>query len=210
MAEGIFAGLSNYTGLISIAKYFFYFLIAVIISGGIVLLFIWIMSQLKSKKIIELNLVNRKIRFMRGVIRNKSGTKMMWVGKIRKYIPAIQEEDTYIKGKKDVILLVKDNNGLHHAARLPSYEEITQWYKSVYGIDVSKKNEEYARIQKDIHLIYGIPNPNEDLQWLTGQIAEAKTEFGGAWWQSPTVMIMGTAALCVFMVIVTLIVSKKM
>lgn len=207
MAANIFSAFGQYAGLISIAKWIGYIFLALIASAILTLLIIGLMILLKSVRIQEINMVNRKVKFYRGRFRkNKEGIKMLWVARLKKFIPQIQEKDTYIRGKSDMIILLKDNNGLHHTCRIPNFAEIKKWYKYVYGVDINDN----VRLKQSIKTIYLLPNPSEDLDWLANQVTEAKKEFATAWWQSPTVMIIGTAALCVFMFIMSALINKKM
>jgi hypothetical protein len=212
MAPSIFSGLSQYGGFITIAKYigwgFLFLVMGLLFTFGILMLVV----QFKKKKVIELNLVTKKVRFLNGRFKkNRMGVKQLWVGRLRKFIPRVQEKDVYTKGKKDVIMLVKDNNGLHHTARLPSYDEMKMFYSEVYNIDIEdKESKEYQKLKQNMKTVYLLPNPSEDLNWLANQCVEADKEFAMPWWKSPAIMVIGTVFLCVMMFIISAIINKKM
>lgn len=133
-------------------------------------------------------------------------------------MPQIQQEDIFLKGKKDVVVLLKDNNGLSHTLRIPSYPELKKWYSVVHDVnldDIAKLKRENAnpRQQQMLDLVgtvYLLPNPAEDREWMAQEHTEADKIFKGQWWQSPVVMVIATVFLCVMMVIITTIIVKKM
>jgi len=203
----IFSVFGQYLGYLKIFKYIGYTFLFLIIGAIIAFLIVFLLVQFKSKTIIELNLVTRKIKFYRGRLKkNRKGIKMLWVGRLKKFIPSIQEEDIYLKGFKDVIILIKDNNSLHHTARLPTYEEIIEWYNKVHNIDI----EEIKNLKEQMGTIYLLPNPSENIDWLADKCEEAKKEFIEAWWKSPVIMMIGTVFICAMVFILTLIITKKM
>jgi len=214
MADGIFSSMAGSFGAITtILKYAAYFFIGLIVAGIITLIVLFIVIKLKSTKIIEVNMTNRKVQIMTGRFRrNRQGIKMLWVGKLKKFIPKVQQDDVFLFNKTECIILVKDNNAMHHTARVPNYDEILEWYKAVYDVNLEKdiKSSEFRKIQKDIATVYLTPNPSEDLDWLANQVMDANKEFAQAWWQSPTVAILGTVFICAFVFIITLIITKKM
>lgn len=207
MAEGIMSGFASYEVLRSILTWVGYIFVGLIIAGILTVLIVMLLIVIRGVKVIEIDLVTRKIKFYNGRFKkNPQGVKMLWVGRLKKFIPKVQRKDIYLKGKKDTIILIRDNNGLHHTGRVPSYDEIKAWYWNIYEIDVTTDE----RLKNDIKTVYLLPNPSEDLDWLGNIHSEAKKEFASAWWQSPVVMILGTATLCVFMFIMTLILGKKL
>lgn len=208
MAEGgLFAAFGNYAQLGVFAKYAGYFILFLFVALFLTAIIMMFVVMAKSKKIIEINMVNKRVKFMRGRIKkNKAGVNMLWVGKLKKFIPHVQEEDIYTKGKQDVVILLRDNNDMHHTSRIPNYDELSEWYKMVHGVDV----ENVPELKKNMNTVYLLPSPSEDLDWLANQAVEANKEFAQAWWQSPTVMMVGTAAVCAFMFIITVIVTKRM
>lgn len=238
-ATDIFSGFSGFTGMKQVGVYIGYGIIFLICMLVLAALILWLVVKSKDKMIIELDLVTKRFKKLSGRERKmKSGKRHIWVSKYKKFIPQIQAEDMYLQGKKDVILLIKDNNGLHHTARLPNMEELADWYKKAYEIDINdiqqeaqelndapketifdkiknkfQKNsvvEEKKKLAKILNTIYLMPNPAEDLDWLSAQAIEADREFSPEWWKSPVVMVIGTVALCIFLVIITLIIEKKM
>lgn len=190
-------------------------------------LMIFILVMKKSTKFIEINLVTRKVQQFNGRLKKIKGIenlKRMWIGKIKKYLPPHEQKDIYLgKGNKDTVILIKDKNGMHHTARLPTYKEIKKWYEVVYGIDIEEKIEikdkegniletrpRHAEEMNKAFHVYLQPNPLEDLNWLADQIVEAKETFADVWWKHPNVMVIGIAAICAFMFIMTLIITHKM
>lgn len=236
MAQNIFSGFSGFAAMKNIGVYIGYGVIFLIIALVLVFFFLWLIIKSKEKEIYELDLVTKRFKKMSGRERKmKSGKRHVWVNQLRKFLPQIQAEDMYLKGKKDVILLIKDNNGMHHTARLPELEELKKWYEKCYNLDITnikpedveleekeelnvfdkvknkfKKVTSKSYIMSVLNTIYLMPNPAEDLDWLSSQAIEADREFSPEWWKSPAVMVIGTAALCVFMVVITLIINKRM
>lgn len=205
MAENVFSAFSQYGDFVTIIKYIGWGLLGLVVAGLLTGLVILMMVQINKRKVVELNLVNRRVKFYSGRYKkNPAGVKMLWVGRLKKFIPRIEEEDVYSEGKKEVIFLIKDNNGLHHTARLPNLDELKEWYEQVYGIDVN----DIKKVREKLRSVYLMPNPAESLDWLADQCKEAKREFGDAWWQSPTVMVIGTAMICAIIFIMTVILSR--
>lgn len=218
--EGLFGAFGSYDWIFTLGRWiviFFIFLFVALILTSIVL---FIVIKLKSKKVIEISQQNKKINtFSYRKRKNPHGLLMAWLGGgNRKFIPQFQEKDVFSRGKKEYIFLLKDNNGLHHTLRIPNYAELKKWYSVVYGVDIQNilnkdndlLNDKERRLKKGLGTIFMTPNPSEDLDWLANQIIESKKEFATAWWQSPVIMVIGTVTLCVFMFIVSLIITKKM
>lgn len=199
-------------------------LIFVLIGVCGVSLFIMVLIKKKSTNFLELNLVNKKATLFSGR-RRKTKTKQnhLWIGKLKKYLPGIQQDDIYTKKTNDFVVLLKDRNGLHHTARLPTEEELKRWYKVQYGIEnldeLKQTTQEEKGVapwikkkvltQEQIGNMYLIPNPCEDLDWLGDQCVEADKEFAEVWWKSPAVMMIGVAMVCAFMFIITLVINAK-
>lgn len=203
---------------------------------GVILFVAVIMMMMKAKEqpIIELGLIDHRAKKMAARLKKTEwGMKALWIGKIKKFLPNTQQKDEYLLGKKNLKLLVKDNNGLHHTARLPTITEYKRWCKVVYNIDLDeikkqRENPDYEdqtdynnpraikkkRLEDEtlqvLNTIYLLPNPSENLKWLSDQVTQAKTEFASAWWKSPVVAILGTVVICAFVFIITLIITKKM
>ncbi len=176
----------------------------------------WLISMSKQTRFIEINLETRKIQELKGRFKKKkSGLRSLYIRKLKKFLPNIQQKDIYTTSKKkDLILLFKDNNGLHHTVRVPTQQELEKWYKAVYDIDINAKNKDGKFIHKEKRLMleamYLIPNPSEDLDWLGTQCVEADQEFIDVWWKHPSVMILGTVMLCSITFIVFMIIMKSM
>lgn len=220
MAEGIFAGFSSFGGLATIGKYVLLFFIFLIIALSITAIIIMIIVKTSQTKIIEISMSNKRIRKYTGRYKgNKKGSfKQFWIRKIKRFLPRFQEEDIYLDGKRDTLLLLKDNNGLFHTARIPTFEELVEYYKAVHKINLKTCKtipQKPGEKEKDIELtklrhIYLLPSPHEDLDWLAGQAAEAEKEFKiEHWWQSPTVAYIGVGFVCFLMLMGTLVLSGK-
>lgn len=219
MAENIFAAFGNYGMFATAGKYILWFIIALIIGAALTAMVILVMLKLKQKVVIELSMITRRYeQYVCGEKRNKSGRKQLFVNKLRKFMPQIQQEDLFTKGKKDVIMLLKDNNGLHHTLRIPTWEELKAWYWNVYQINLddlaTKKKEQLPLHQQHIldliSTVYLLPNPAEDLEWLGEQTIQADKTFALEWWKHPNVILIGALAMSAFVFIITLIIAKKM
>lgn len=190
-----------------------WFFIGIVITVALGALAIWIASKKTETKFIELDMITRKIRMFGGrykKTKNKAAARQMWIQKLKRYLPQFQRKDVYTHRNQDTVLLVKDNNGLSHTARLPTFKELKKWYKVVYDVDITEEKTEENDSQK-LKNIYLLPNPHEDLDWLANQCAEAEKEFNiDSWWKHPNVMIIATAFICFLMIIVSLIIEKKM
>lgn len=204
---GLFEGFTQYAGFMKVISLIGYFLLYLLIAAIVTGLTLFIVVQMTKLRVIEINLVNRRIKYMTGRYKkNKAGIRMLYIAKLKKFIPKIQEKDIFTKNRNDIILLIKDNNGLHHTARVPTYKDIRKWYKVTHGIDDIKTNN---TVYNKIKSVYLLPNPAENLDWLANQISEADTEYSQPWYKSPTVMVIGTAAICCFTVIITIVMTLK-
>jgi hypothetical protein len=127
----------------------------------------------------------------------------------------------YYTGKRDSIILLKDNNGLHHTLRPLKKEELVWFFNNYKKIDITKEffevvdksgkrnkvvNPYFAHYQ-----IYAMPNPHEDLEFLGSQIEEANKEYheDQPWYKSPVIMVIGTAFICFMMVLITLLLRNR-
>jgi len=204
---GGFSGLANVAQIGSMILWIGFFLIIAIAIGGLALL---LMVKLSEVPVYEIDLVTRRFRKLRSRLKKHgSGRRYPYLPKYKKFLPNIQQEDKLLCGKKDTILLIKDNNGLHHTARLPSFDEFLEHY------DVGDMNEfdmNNPKKSKWIHIfktIYLQPNPSEDLEWLAQEVSDSKKEFMTAWWKSPAFVWIGTLSLCAVTFIITIIISRK-
>lgn len=210
----------GFVGFAQIKLWLYYIsLFGVMLLAGLLIagLVIWLLVQLKKKQVYEINMINRRIRIYAG--REKKahgGIKNFFARKLGRFIPLVQERYKWLKKNKEIIPLLKDNNGMLHTLKIPTLKEIKKWYAVQYNIDLNDKdlNNKIKEKQKnwdEIRAIYLLPNPHENLEWLGNQCVEADSEFKWQhWWQSPTVMIMGTAFICCIMFIVSMIVIKRM
>lgn len=165
-------------------------IIVLLIVGAVVTgLVIFFMIKSKEKMIIELNQINRRfIQFSGRERKNKSGRLQLWMGKLKRFLPRLQQEDIFLKGKKDVVILLKDNNGLYHSLRIPNEDELKKWYKAVHGIDLDAKVQEINdELTKE-----GIEDENEQKLSLLDKI---KNKFQGGTVVDRALTILGTVYL---------------
>jgi len=172
---------------------------------------IMLLIKKKQKKVIEINMANRRLRIFSGRIKKKGkSVKRFWSQKIGRSLPEFQQKSIYVKGQQDTVILLKDNNGMYHTARIPTQKEISHWYKVMYDVDLDD-TANLTEAHKKLRSIYLLPTPHEDLDWLSNQVIESDSEFkNDNWWQSPNVMVIGTAFICFLMIIVSQILKAKL
>lgn len=166
-------------------------------------LFFFLLHMSRTIPVIEIDYETKRIRQMRGVIKKdkSDGTMKLFIRKLKKTLKNPQRKDIFVKGKKDMLLLLKDNNGLHHTLRLPEWNELVKYYAKVKEKDITVK----GLPENDI---FFLPNPHEDLEWLSDECLDANQEFRSVgWMQSPVIMTIGTAFVCFMMVVMTLILT---
>lgn len=223
-------------------------LLPILMWGGVALLIGLILGLLvyfmivkgSQKRIIEVDQINRKIKFHVGTDkRNRSHQKQLFIGgflsKVRKFLPNIQQEDVFSQGGRDVIFLLKDNNGLHHTLRIPTLEQMLKWYKVVHNIDLSEEVKKIKEadteeekltlkekiqdklkgvVRKDalnlVSTVYLLPNPLENIEWLADEQNAAITQFGTGLMKHPYLVMFGTLTLCGIIFIITLVVTKML
>jgi L-rhamnose mutarotase len=207
----IAGAFSGWGGTIAvIGRYIVYFLLMVVFCGIVTTGIIMLLVLKQRKKVIEINLANRRIQIYDGRLKKTGdGLKKFWASKIKRFLPNFQEDSIYMQKDKDVLFLIKDNNGLMHTAKVPSYDEIKKWYKVVHDIDLDNTNQQTLD-NKALRDIYLQPSPHEDLEWLSGQCVEANKEFSVTqWWQSPVIAYIGVGFVCFLMIAITLIFKNK-
>lgn len=212
----IFGGIAQQAGTwLSYGKYLAWFILFMIVVGLITTAIIYLIWKSKQIKVININQSNRRIKILEAINKKKKDTKIkqLWVSGVKRFLPQVQSDDIHLQGKKDVMFLMTDKNGLCHTLRIPNYEELKLWYKNVHNIDLEKKDEQGKLIVKDEDLknIYFLPNPHENLDWLANEIAESDKVFGiDVWWKSPTFLMIATLFICFLTFIISLIIEKKM
>lgn len=185
----------------------FFIVLAVALGGGL----IFFLLQKSQRKVVELDMNNRRMRIIPGRIKkNKQAkTKQFWLSRVRKFLPQLPGDYSYHNKNKEAYVLLKDKNGMYHNARVPTWDELRGYYAWAYNIDLDNLTPEDIKARPELQKIrdvYLLPNPHEDLDWLSGQCIEADKEFKlNNWWQSPVVMVLGTAFVCFLMVVVTVI-----
>lgn len=207
----IFGAFGNMGGgIMTAVKYIAYFLIFAVICAIITTAVILMLVVKQRKKVIEINLMNHRVQMYDGRLKKSGdGLKKFWASKVKRFLPNFQEDSVYIKKNQDVLFLIKDNNGLMHTAKVPTYDELKKWYKVVHDIDLDKTDQQTLD-NKALRDIYLQPSPHEDLEWLSGQCIEANKEFSVTqWWQSPVIAYIGVGFICFLMIVVSLIIEKK-
>lgn len=203
MAAIMGMGLPSMSNVFIIMIWLFAFLVVGILIFATIFLTLF---KKNLKKVVEINMVNKRLRIFHGRLKKKSkGNKLFWSYKIGRFLPNFQQKSVFVKGKQDTIILVKDNNGLYHTARLPTYKELRKWYRIVHN-----KNLDNMKEGDKITDMYLLPSPHEDLDFLADQCVEADKEFKvEKWWQSPTVAYIATGFICMMMIVMSLIIEKK-
>lgn len=217
-----------------IGKIILWGLFAVVIGLVLGAIVYFIIVKSTRKKVIEIDMVTKKIKRLIAVEkRNRSNKKQFYIPKLKKFLPNVQQEDVYQEGGKDLIILIKDNNRLHHTARLPNLDQIITWYRQVYNIDlreiVAKLSEvnteeeqqtiltklrnmvkgiQQQRALDIISTIYLLPNPMENLEWLADEQNQSVSIFGAGFLRHPALVWVGTLMVCGITFIITLVVSK--
>jgi len=142
MAEGLFTGFAGFGNVMQWLIYAGYFVLFLLILGVFIGLILFILVKSKEKTIREISAITRQEKTMSGrPSRGQSGKIHLWIAKLKKFMPQIQQEDIFLNKRKEVIYLYKDNNGLHHTLRLPTEEELKKWYKVVEEIDIDEELE---------------------------------------------------------------------
>lgn len=213
MATVSFANILPSTGMLNIIVFIGALVASCVVIGAII---IFALVKMKQVKVIEIDLESHKMKFSTGRIKKtKKGTKQFWYRAARKYLPQVSGADLFTKGKKDVLVLFKDKNGLYHPARSPTYENIVDYYQAAYELDLEDKDAVAAHSQKDrimkLKNVFLLPNPHEDIDWLINQVIEANVEFmDKEWWKHPNIMVLGTAFICFMMIVMTLVLGGKL
>lgn len=205
----ILSGFGGFDIFILLGKYALWFIAFLFIAFVITAAVIMLLVKKKQIKVIEID-VNKRIRIFNGRNKRKSrGSKIIqfWAGKIKRFLPMFQRRDVYVKNRQDTVILFKDNNGQYHPLRCPTWKQIKRWYQVVHGVDLEEKNEDGTYKYTDkVRSIYFAPTPHEDLDWLANQIVESDREFKDiAWWQHPSVLILGACAIAAFIQIINLV-----
>ncbi|MBW1784177.1 MAG: hypothetical protein JRL30_25985 [Deltaproteobacteria bacterium] len=205
----IFGFIPSGVNLVKIAGYVAWFFVFLLFCGAMVTLIIVLLVKSKQRKVIEINMLNKRMRIFNGRTKKKGkGIKAFFANKIGRYLPDFQQQSLYVKGRQDAVVLVKDNNGLYHTARVPTWKELKKWYMVQYEIDLEsiEEKDKYARI-RDIYLL---PSPHEDLDWLSNQCIEADKEFQvNNWWNSPVVAYIATGFICFMMIVITILFRNR-
>lgn len=186
------------------ALWLFIFLVVAFVVAVMVVV---VMVKKSQKKLVIIDMQNRRLDITNGrTKKTKQGVKQFWGGnKLKRFLPQFQSKDTFTKGKQDAIILLKDNNGLIHTARIPTWKELKKWYEAVYGIDITD-SEKHSKLRN----IYLLPSPHEDVNWFANECTQADKEFSiTSWWSSPTVAYIATGFICLMMIVMTMIIEKK-
>ena len=84
----------------------------------------------RSQRVVELNLESRQLKIFnaRKVIDKTTKAEKLWVGRYKKFIARIQNNFLFYKRGREIAILLRDKNGLHHPARVLSYNELKDYY----------------------------------------------------------------------------------
>jgi hypothetical protein len=123
----IFSAFSSFGNFAAIGTYILYGGLFLIIALSFSAIFMMLFIKLKEIPIYVIDMVSRRFVKYRGrERRTKSGSKAIYISKIKKWLPQLQQEDKYIHGKKDALFLLKDKNSLYHSVRIPATDEELQ------------------------------------------------------------------------------------
>jgi len=204
---GILSGFSGFGGIGSaLIKYGALFGIMLLIGLAIGATVIIIVLRKRRIKIFEVTHEHR-LQLQFAVLKKRKGNNIQqfYLSKDKRFLPQFQQKDIFYTKKNDNLFLLKDNNGLYHSLRVPTYKQIKKWYEVVYGIDLDNVETETPMTQ-GLKNIYLLPNPHENLDWLADQVVESNMEFKDLeWWQHPNIMIAMSVAGAVMIQIVNLI-----
>ena len=195
---------------------FWTFIVLMVCEGGMTMFFILLWKKITTKTF-EFDGETKRLRIFSGRIKkDKSGIEKYYARKLRKYLKRPQQKDFFLQGKRDVLMLMKDNNGLHHTLRMMNYAEVKEYYLKVKGVDIEqeyikdKEGNETKNPHYKVWEMFMLPNPHEDLNWLADTCAESDHEYKDThWWQHPNIMVIGVAFICLIMVVMTLILAGK-
>lgn len=175
---------------------------------GFVLFFLILMRKTFTKTYEIDHQTHRVRRFLGRIKKNKDGVETYTARKLRKSLARPQQKDFFLEGRRDVLFFLKDNNGLHHTLRLPTWKELTKFYKVVYDKDIAPVSNPVNT--NPLYDIFFLPNPHENLDWLADKCAESDKEYKDVkWWQHQNVMVIGTAAVCAIMFIMTIVLTRS-
>ena len=209
---GIFGGIGQFKNVLVIIGFV---LIYLMVAGIILWIIISIHKKASALKLFEFNQSTRQIRILESSMKKmKSGYNQIYIPKYKKHIPSVAEEYKFLQGAKGVACLMKDKVGLLHNLKLPEYEDIVKWYKSVHNLDISKSFESLLPAEKEAfekaNTVFFLPNPSEDLNWLADKCVEADKTYMASFWKSPVFIWGMTLAACLITFLMTLIISKRM
>lgn len=201
---GIIGSLGNAAVIGKLIMWFFLFLCLGLAIAAVIITFL---VKKTSKRVYEIDMQSKQLKTFNGRLKKVSkGGSQFWAGRVKRFLPNFQGKDIYMKGKQESVILLKDNNGMYHTARIPTWSEIKKWYSVVHGIDITT-NPRFLQLRN----VFLLPNPHEDIDWVAQQAIQADKEFKiEHWWQSPTVAYIGVGFVCLMMMIMTMILSKKL
>lgn len=214
----IFSGFAGFSGWGTILKLIVLIIIPLLfVAVGVTALVILFLVKKKQIKIVEIGMNNKRVRMLTGRIKKTpKGTEQLYVGKLKRYLPTLQTQDVMSLKGRDIVFLLKDDNGFYHTLRIPTFNQLTEYYKQVHNVDLSTSTgQEWIKKKQLIdydrlYNVYMMPNPHEDLDWLASQIVEANKEFMiDKWWKSPVIAYIGVGAVCMIMWVMTMILTGK-
>lgn len=131
--------------------YFVYFVIALILGGGLAFLLAWMFAKTKEKTIYEIDLATKKIKkYSARVKTDPSGRRRLWVKSHNCFLPLQQTKHMFSMKRKDIIFLLKDYNNLLYTLGVPEYPDLRDWINNKYNINIDKEaNMVHQSLQKE-------------------------------------------------------------
>lgn len=176
-------------------------LIVIMLCGFLLGLFFLFLYMSRQTPVMEIDWQTKRVRKLSGRKKKVNGVLKCWVGRLKKFIPMPQQRDYYLFGKKDMLFLLKDNNGLHHTLRIPTLKQMAKFYETM-GVNI----EENPKFK-----VFLLPNPHEDLNWLADELDNADMQFRSTWIQRWGWAVVPIVALFVsaMIFIMTMVLAKR-
>lgn len=177
---------------IMVGMFWIILFILILAFAGIMIYLIWRMKN--SVRIYEVNPFNLTIRRYWAFWNRKLGKNLLKSKKFGYDLPPVKEEYFLHQGKVKALILVRANDGTLHPVKILTKQDLDNLNKA------------------DLYKIFLAPSEvHADLNWLADKCEEANKEYKFThWWQSPTVMVIATAFICMIMFFGTMILAKKL
>jgi len=216
----VFGSSTSALSKVNWANVLIYGFVALLVVLALAALIFFLVYKKRFIKVYEFDLVSHRVKeYSARIVKDKaSGSERLWIGRYKRFVPRPSQENMFYKANKDALILVRENNGMLHTLRICNKEELIEIFDKLKGIDITQEfviGEDGQKTENPyfkLFQIYSMPSPHEDLDWLGSEIEHSKKEYANneAWWKNPNVMMIGTAAVCAIMFIMTLVIAKKM